>query len=375
MPLCPAAHTAFLIDTDKGVRPCCAYLGEHREGSPSIGDLREQSIGEIMASDAWQEVRRQLADSEVPPGCAQCIDKHQRTGWSPLNSFVEQLSPDWEKGITFIEINSSNVCNLQCRHCSGHYSSAWVKESGYGNIFKPDRELILDSLRGLDLQYLSQVMFKGGEPMLNADCEATLRYLDEGGILERVHVAMVTNGSTIRPAMFDLLSRAKQVGITLSLDGVGDVQTYIRHGDSSNANIEEFIETFAKIEGIRIQHMTSVMAYNVFSLERLTDWWNGLRERYPTVMRQAVYNNTVIHPEYLSVRILKDDTRARLAARYRELDAELYDPVIRQLELPFAGDALRQRFVEVTLYMDRRLGMNILKTIPEFAAEFDVQVS
>ena len=47
--LCQAPLTAVLIDTNKGVRPCCVYDNEY------FGNIKEQTISSIIKGDKWQK--------------------------------------------------------------------------------------------------------------------------------------------------------------------------------------------------------------------------------------------------------------------------------------------------------------------------------
>src|SRR5689334_11591242 len=114
LPFCTAPFTSAVVDPDKGVRPCCTFEGR-------LGSLREQPLADIVASPAWKEVQGQITRGDLPAGCAKCWQREKATGWSPRLCFLEARSArngEWRRGITEIEVNSSNVCNLACTHCN-----------------------------------------------------------------------------------------------------------------------------------------------------------------------------------------------------------------------------------------------------------------
>lgn len=373
-PLCSAAATALLIDVDRGIRPCCAYDGNHQPGSQSVDFLGRTPLAEVLQGDVWQTVRRQLADHKVPRGCADCISREKQTGWSQRVNMESRRSPNWDKGITFLELDSSNLCNLQCRHCWSMYSSRWSNHDRKlgrptNPIVMPDGEMLLENLRGVDLRWLDHVSIKGGEPMLNSDMLVLLQHLQEIGVFANIRVSMVTNGTVINPEIFALLARVRELNVCLSIDGVDPVQSYIRHGGSALTNIEKQIATYAELPNVRFSRNTSVMAYNVFCLDRIDAWWASLSRRYPGKFGAPGYGLFVLHPADLAVHCLQDSTRAALAARYRALDPKLYGPVIQVLEQPFAGAARHDEFVRRTWRVDQELGRSVLDSIPELAAE------
>lgn len=373
-PLCIAAASALLVDVDKGVRPCCDYWGEHRQGSPSVGNLTEQSLPSILAGPTWRSLQDDLAAHRAPRGCAGCLAREKATGSSHRLLLERLRSPRWRDGLTYLELNSSNLCNLQCRHCNPMFSSRWsAHEQRRGRsaapVVAPDPELLLQNLRGVDLRHLAYVSLKGGEPMINADVPALLGHLDAIGVLGQVTVFVVTNGTTVSPAIAGLLARAREVAVCLSVDGTGAVQEYVRHGGSSLPVLERSIATWAAMPNVVLDRNTSVMAYNVFDLPRIDAWWAGLPARFPGRYRPSHYESFVLSPAELAVHCLQDATRHALADRYEALDRELYAPVTAVLRQPFAGVAMHDAFVRRTWRDDAELGRSVLDAVPELAAE------
>ncbi len=373
-PLCIAADTALLIDTDKGVRPCCAYWGDHLPGSPSVARLGEAPLSAILAGPVWQSLRQDLAAQRVPTGCRDCIERERQTGNSQRLHLERLKSPEWRDGITYLELNSSNLCNLQCRHCNALFSSLWsVHERRHGRaappVTRPDPELLLRELGRVDLSRLAYVSLKGGEPMLNDDVPVLLRHLDEIGVLGRITIYIVSNGTLLTPTVRSLLLKAREVAVCISIDGYGEVQTYIRHGGSDLRLVEETIAAFAAMPNVTLDRNTAVMAYNVFSLDRVDAWWSDLARRIPGRYRKSHYDSFVLWPEELSVHCLQDPTRARLHAKYETLDPNLYAPILRVLSQPFAGPVMHDAFVRRTRRDDEELGRSVLDAVPELAEE------
>lgn len=376
LPYCTAAATAVLIDGDKGVRPCDAYegVGIHRPDTPSIDILGERTIAEVIRGPAWQEVRRQLEAQEIPPGCAKCVERERISGHSQRLMFQARRPPNWRSGLTYFELNSSNLCNLQCRHCCTLLSSRWVaheRKQGRrcGAVVPPDAALLRRSLEGLDLTHLDSVSLKGGEPMLNGDVAVLLRHLEAIGVLAKVTIWMVTNATVVNPEILQLMAQARRCFVCVSVDGIGAVQTYIRHGASEIERVEAAIEQYLALPNITLDRNTSVMVHNVFHLDRIDAWWNGLAARHPGRLRPCAYSLFVLWPEHLAVQCLQDRTRRALRNRYQALDPVLYAPVVRVLDQPFAGVRRHDEFVRRTQELDRELGTDVLEAVPELAEE------
>ncbi|MFM1874236.1 MAG: hypothetical protein RL398_3658 [Planctomycetota bacterium] len=374
--LCTTPTTAVLLDVDKSVRPCCAYEGAHLKGSYGIEKLGERTLREVLDGSTWQGVRDALDRGEIPSGCANCLERERLVGNSQRTVMEQRLSPQWRDGITYFELSSSNLCNLQCRHCAPLFSSRWSAHrtrqgwTDVAPIVRPNAEVLRRSLQSVDLSHLEFVSLKGGEPMLNADVLVLLDHLDDLGVLERVTVSMVTNGIVIDERILAKLRKAKKVTACLSIDGFGPVQTYIRHGGSELEKIAPNVHRYAQEPNFFVTRNTSVMAYNVFSLDRIDAWWDALAAAYPGKFHHR-YGLFVLWPEHLAISCLQDATRHRLHEKYAALDPKRYAPVLRALELPYAGDAMHDRFVDQTNKLDRELGRAVLDAVPELRDEME----
>jgi radical SAM protein with 4Fe4S-binding SPASM domain len=119
--LCTAPLNAILIDTNKGIRPCCYYEGDF------LGNIKNQTISEILSNDKWKKLKKQMYDKEWPTECLGCKRIEDASGHSLRVAYVGGGGIDvtgWkEEKLTYLEFNGSNICNLACLHCHGGFSS------------------------------------------------------------------------------------------------------------------------------------------------------------------------------------------------------------------------------------------------------------
>jgi len=379
VPFCTAFHTSLVVDPDKGVRPCCTFEGH-------LGSLKDGSLAGVLAGPTWKAALAQVEAGEVPEGCLKCMERERKTGWSVRTMYMQEARSirdgSWRKGLTELEINSSSVCNLACTHCNAEFSSRWVKQArDLENNRVPHHRAVLDAvhapdpaamrrhLEGLDLRHLQIARFKGGEPMLNDDVPVVLRYLDEIGVLGRVTVNVVSNGSLVNAEVKELLAKAGAVSMCISVDGLAGVQEYIRKGPSEIERIERFIEAFAELPNLTFAMSCSVMVYNVFQLDRIADWWTGHARRWPMQFGTHRFSLHVVEPRILSVDVLHDETRRALREKYAALTNADYQSVLQALAQPWAGAELHHDFAAYTRGMDELHGQDAATVIPELAAE------
>ena len=149
----------------------------------------------------------------------------------------------------------SNDCDLRCKYCYAHGGN-------YGQ-----NRLLMHEKTALDfvdfcyreLRELDNVMFFGGEPLLNWKiimliCEEFAKRQAEGGHLNP-KFSIVTNG-TIYNERISQLIRKYICDITVSVDGKEDIDNYNRiypNGTGSFENVSKFIYKVKQIDGVNLQ--------------------------------------------------------------------------------------------------------------------------
>jgi MoaA/NifB/PqqE/SkfB family radical SAM enzyme len=396
---CTAPLNSILIDTNKGVRPCCYY----QDGF--LGNINESPISEIINNDAWSKLKAQMFNNEWPRGCLLCKSNEESFGNSLRKVYLESIPVDDFENVflNHLEIVGSNICNLACVHCHSLYSSKWhierqraiklsesysvdkktrifklhpikdLVDDANGSLRKihlPNPKLMVENLKVLDLSKLRTISFRGGEPFLNSETQAVLAYADSIGLLDTVDVSITTNGTYVDEEIVELLKKCKSVHINLSIDGIGDLFNYIRYGDAKFESIEPTIEKLNKVPNIGILVSVASMNYNAFNLIEIRDWTIEMSKKYNKVQRLAGFNNCVVIPNYLSLTTLSDVTRKHLIELYKvnSLEDE-FKYVINLLSNEYAGHTIHSQWVEYTELMQTIRKNNIVDIVPQLASE------
>ena len=407
--ICTAPFTSLVIGPNQTIRPCCEFIED-------LGELNQQTIIEILSSNKVKSLQDQMFTSNWPSGCESCRLHEYKTGTSLRHSYMPHGSRiysknnlvtenfghryfnEWNKGITSLEISSSNICNLSCAGCNTRFSSSWNKYSkmieknestkfyreaiGENPIVNPDNDLLLKNLSQLDLLYLKRVNIKGGEPMLNTDVLVALRYFNEIGIIHNLSIHIDTGGSIIIDnnieELIQLLSKTKKVIFSISIDGPEEVNTYIRYSPkmlSSFDNICSFINIFEEFN-IQFIIAPTIMVYNIFSLDRLAEWWlYEAMPKYKNVNSEIWLYNYVVNPTYLSLSALQPSTINKLIDYYKRIviDKKYGNIFANTIDVltttQYGGNILHDQMVRYTNDMDKLKGQNILNSIPELENE------
>ena len=395
---CAAPLTSILIDTNKGIRPCCYYQAGF------LGNLNKNSIIEIVKNETWTTLKNQMRNNEWPVGCSLCKKNEESFGTSLREIYSQNTTKaelDEEK-ITYIEFNGSNICNLSCLHCHSLYSSRWVGDSEKAkNIVKtqslekqkralfrpildltdddgtslikmhlPNPELFLENFKAMDLQHLKTLSFRGGEPFLNSETATILKYADTLGLLNNVDISITTNATYSNKEIIDLLKKCKSVHINLSIDGIGELFNYIRYGDAKFDSIEPTIAKLNEITNVGMLVSCAPMNYNAFNLLEIREWTTEISKKYNKVQPIPGFNNCVISPEYLSLATLSNDTRKQLIELYSTNSIQdEFKYVINLLANDYLGDEIHTRWVEYTELMQTVRKNNIVSIVPQLEKE------
>lgn len=391
--LCTAPATSILIDTNKGVRPCCLVQGGF------MGNLNSQRITDIVKSDRWLKLKQEMFATTLPHDCRTCAVTEQNVGTSLRQAYFENSTPDdvWNERLTHLEFNGSNICNLACVHCQPLYSSRWNTERRKlekildGNtvaaskfnplamsdpelvkMHLPDPDLVIDTIKDIDFSHLKLLNFRGGEPFLNSETTRILEYLNEKNMLPGINVLITTNCTYINESILPLLQKCRSVTLNLSIDGVYDLFEYIRYGDASFDDVEPVIEKLNRLPNVTMMVSVASMNYNAFNLVDIRNWTIKMSNKYRFVKPLPGYNNCVVDPKYLSIKTLSDDTRKHLKEFYTKnsIDNE-FQYVINLLSTDFAGVEAHTNWVEYTRLLETSRKNSIISIVPELEKELN----
>jgi len=269
---CILPYVHFYTEPKGEVKPCCIA-----GGFDEPLNLKSMSIEETFNSPQMKQLRKDMEDGKRNKVCDVCYKREDATGHSPRID-VFNKNPLWKKpelkkdysvpsDFQHIDIRFSNLCNFKCRMCNHDFSSNWYEDM---KKIRPDNirgtkvlkasETIVEDL----IPHLSKVKsfyFAGGEPLIMPEHYKVLKYLhdtfpkkefyisdDEN--LEAIDIAIHynTNLSVIKydeESLIDIWKSFKQIFLSISCDGIGDVGEYQRTGFSTK-KFEENLKIIKK---------------------------------------------------------------------------------------------------------------------------------
>lgn len=280
--------TAFfrsLVETNKSfcLYPWIQLLSRDNENTyicsksfTPIGKLKE--VTDWQSDTTYSKIRDKMIAGELLPDICDDCYKIESTGgesgriydtikWATklglksLEDLRKITSP------VYHEVRASNRCNLMCRTCTPQESNLIDRE--YRTIKIDVGRYALPSYQGFErvnLDTLHTLYVAGGEPSVMPEVNEFLqKCIDEN--CTDFEFSINTNAAKITDKFLDLCSYFSKLNFTVSLDGVGLVNEYIRWPSKFSEvvrNTHRFIE-----QGHRVSFIDVVSIYNIPSFGKL----------------------------------------------------------------------------------------------------------
>jgi organic radical activating enzyme len=278
------------------VMPCC--VGNWQ--SPMGKATSKESLIQIYNNDKFRQLRHDLVNGIKNPTCDHCwkfeelhaTDRSLRKVTANKYKHLEQevisrINPDYSLNkieFNYLDIRFSNICNLKCRSCGGHFSSLWnADEEKLGwDKWQPERKKIMISVGDTDMMDLileqlpnvKEIYFAGGEPLVQDEHYMVLDRILELGLQHKIEIRYNTNFAKLThkgKKVTDYWQKFSKVVIGASLDGSHERGEYIRKGLDWATVIQNRKDVMAECPHVNfhISLTLSIMnAYNIVDFHR-----------------------------------------------------------------------------------------------------------
>lgn len=264
-----------------------------------VGDMHKDTIREIWNQEPMREMRRAMLNDKPVDACTRCYEQEsvgfmsgRRSANKHHGHHISRVHATQEDGtleqfeLTYWDIRFSNLCNLRCRSCGHIFSSQWYQDQAAlsGPAWKKTHQVLnyagrfeIDAYNQLidHLDYVEQIYFAGGEPLL---MEEHYRILDELVKRDRFDVRLIYNSNFTHTdlkgkSVFEYWKLFNSVAVGASLDDMGPRGEYIRKGSNWSVieqNRRDMLETCPQVD-FYISPTLSIM--NALSLPKFHREW------------------------------------------------------------------------------------------------------
>lgn len=376
--------------------PCC-----YSEMKNTIGDCRKNTLEEIWNDEPLRIIRQDMLTDTPVDACVRCYEQEKSGFFSGRLSAnkhhghhigrVDQTLADGtvdQFEMTYWDIRFSNLCNLSCRSCGHIFSSSWYKDQtqlagpdwakqnkplNYAGRFATD--LYEQLLEHID--YVEQIYFAGGEPLMMEEHYLILEELERRGRFD-VRLIYNTNFTQTRlkdRTVFDYWRKFKSVSVGASLDDMGPRAEYIRKGtdwETVEQNRRTMMEICPNVDFYISPTLSIMNAMHITKFHRYMVEQGFIRAQDINVnllQDPAYYRIDIATPEYKKQ--ICDDFEKHLEW-LRPLDPLRRATVGFESAINFINStdnsALISKFWEKTRTLDNIRNENILDIIPELQA-------
>ena len=368
--------------------PCC-----HAEMAYPVGNCRQNTLEEIWHDSPMKQLRNDMLSETRNPACGRCFEQEESGFFSGRKSankhhghHIKRIDDD-KFQMTYWDIRFSNLCNLSCRSCGHIFSSSWYQDQAQlaGGDWKEKNHVLnyagrteTDMWEQLipHLDYVEQIYFAGGEPLMMAEHYNILDELERRGRFD-VRLIYNTNLTHVKlkdRTVFEYWKKFKSVAVGASLDAMGPRAEYIRKGTDWSAierNRMQMLETCPNVD-FYISPTLSIM--NALHLPKFHREW--VKKGY--IKPQDLNVNILQDPAHLRIDIAPSEYKRVVQADYEaHLDwLRPLDPLQRAtvgfesaINFMTATDntMLIPKFWTKTQKLDLIRNENILAVIPELA--------
>ena len=299
---CPWTYRALSLEMNE-MRPCCRFQDEVR--------VTDDTVNFEYVSGGMEKIRNRLDSGERLSACSQCWQQEDLGHKSMRQQGIERWGYVENPDIEYLELTLDNTCNLRCLTCCSHLSTGWIKEEKkiFGKSIND--EILIDEqiLKDFDFSKLKTVKFLGGEPLMSSAITNISKKLIE---LPEIDLCLNTNATVLpNETLEKLFLSCQRLSINLSIDGIGDLNNFIRYNaewDTIENNFK-FFDSLIDRRGDKETKISTHSTINAYNANTFHEILNYFKEKFP---RFEHSHNMLVKPEFMAIENLPLDYKEQL---------------------------------------------------------------
>jgi MoaA/NifB/PqqE/SkfB family radical SAM enzyme len=398
-------------------RLCCMAREPEAIGKPPVNQ-EILGIDRTWNHDYIKDVRKRMAAGEWLPECTECehLERNEITSsrqwenayWADVidNVVATASANDWEvdQPLQF-DFRLGNLCNLQCQMCNKEASHLVSAERA--NMIATDLGIDHDDWRddniankkqaviqpGMEwdsfekmLPYAQKIKMIGGEPTVASDMFKLLDKATESGYAKNIELSFYTNITNMQDNWLAQLGQFKKVTVNCSLEGMGDMNDYLRppsKWDSVWSKFDKLVK-FSNTKAGKCIKVRVTTVNQITSALGIVPFWRELHKYQCKEENRkgiGISSNQLIEPVYYNMAYspqwLRQQQKDQILEFLEEIKDSYYfedynEPLMDIIQ--YSEDAkhqydpeIMQQYVDVTENYDRWRGHDVMTVAPEFA--------
>jgi organic radical activating enzyme len=410
---CHLPFVHFALNPDGLAKPCCRFA-TYARGEQELRNwwnVNHNNIGSknVLNSDEFASVREAMIEGKEVPGCWKCHNEEKTVGYSMRTFYNNKfLNHDRSVKLKYLEVGFGNYCNLSCRTCSSELSTSWyeddVKLSKKYEGHAPHKKIIdiPFNWKSEDFEYIEEIKFVGGEPMLNPNFNKFLKTVLDTGNGKNIKLNIYTNSSWFpKKATVDLLKEFENVFIWLSIDAYSKLNDYIRNGsnwETLSKSALNYLDLEKESTVFSIMLTPTLNILNVSQIYKLVDWWvNARNERNLSFRNKKILSSEVqfgsgdiifskvYNPDSLNIKhypnkidlinFYKNIVSFSNNLELRDFYDRTYHKIIKMLEQEINEKVDLISFIQFTKDLDLLRNQNFKEILPELYNDITIELA
>jgi hypothetical protein len=376
--LCPIPWISQSLRANGDIRVCCQAQhgptgGTLKDNDGKVYNARTANLKETRNSSLSKEIRKHMIEEKWHPECIRCQTENQ-AGMKSRQQYEQEIwinsgEYNWEFLLSntkadgtidvnkidcsFYDLRFGNLCNLKCRMCGPTDSSMWYEDQvklwgpeykdshGRVNLIKNSKgkyepEVDVYNWHRSDhywkqmnatISEIRKLYIVGGEPlMIDQHYEFLQKCVDQGHA-HKIIVEYNTNLTNVPQRAWDIWKNFKRINIGVSIDGVGDINHYMRY-PSNFDKIHENLKKFATVEGnYKVWIAATINVFNALHFPEFLEW--VILNKMPKVndddWRPLITPHPLHSPKFLNMRMLPKFAKDAVHDKYESYKPKLLD--------------------------------------------------
>ncbi len=229
------------------------------------------STYEQMMQSRWlKSAKLKFQNDQFPKECVRCQDQERvgihsdRMFWLKEHEKLQSVKSDY----LTVSLKLDNICNTACQFCQPNTSSKIASLNGHtikihetGNFYDV-----------LPTDRITQIDFEGGEPSNSKNVSEVLQNLPKNV----KDIKIYTNGRSFMKELPAIVQKGIRVQLSISLDGVGKVQEYVRW-PTKWSEYHETVYEYKKLTEehptlVSVNFFTTICTLNINDLENIINY-------------------------------------------------------------------------------------------------------